>query len=109
MIIITRKFFKKNPPWFKDIYTQILQNVFKCLDKVYQNVFQRMKKDAAPGFPKFQKHGQWNSIIYPQYLIFPSSHIAVPKVCSAKTDYHRQIPKNLKKIDIPQVLCLKCG
>ena len=63
---------KKEKPWFKSVYSQTLQDVLKRLDKGYKAFFRRMKKGENPGFPKFKKRGQWNSITYPQYSKIPS-------------------------------------
>lgn len=84
---------KKERPWFKGVYSQVLQDVLKRLDKAYQNFFRRIKNGETPGFPTFKKHGEWNSITYPQYHAFPESRIKIPKVGIVKTVHHRQIPK----------------
>ncbi|MFW5908994.1 MAG: RNA-guided endonuclease InsQ/TnpB family protein, partial [Desulfosalsimonas sp.] len=87
---------KKARPWYKGVYSQVLQDVLRRLDKAYQHFFRRVKSDEVPGFPRFKKRGQWNSITYPQYSAFPSSRIKVPKVGTIKTVYHREIPKEAK-------------
>ncbi len=74
---------KKERPWFKGVYSQVLQDVLKRLDKAYQNFFRRIKNGETPGFPTFKKHGEWNSITYPQYHAFPESRIKIPKVGGA--------------------------
>ena len=53
---------KKERPWFKHVYSQVLQDVLKRLDGAYQRFFRQKK-----GFPKYKKRGQWNSITYPQF------------------------------------------
>jgi putative transposase len=84
-------------PWYKGVYSQVLQDVLKRLDNSYKSFFRRVKECTdAPGFPKFKKRGQWNSITYPQYSVFPSSLIVVPKVGTIKTVYHREVPETAK-------------
>ena len=46
---------KKARPWYKGVYSQVLQDVLKRLDKAYQNFFRRVKKGETPGYPKFKK------------------------------------------------------
>jgi putative transposase len=57
---------KKERPWFTSVYSQVLQDVLQRLDKAYQAFFRRVEKGGEPGFPKFRKKGEWNSITYPQ-------------------------------------------
>ena len=35
---------KKIRPWYKSVYSQVLQDVLKRLDKAYQNFFRRVKQ-----------------------------------------------------------------
>jgi len=53
---------KKERPWFKGVYSQVLQDALKRLDKAYKRFFRQKK-----GFPKFKKKGQWSSITYSQF------------------------------------------
>lgn len=59
---------KKLLPWYKSVYSTVLQDVLKRLKKSYQSFFRRMKdskiKSSEKGYPKFKKKGQWNSITY---------------------------------------------
>ena len=62
-------------------YNQVLQDVLKRVDKGYQAFFRRVKSGETPGFPKFKKKGQWDSITYPQDSNRPlDSNLTVPKV-----------------------------
>lgn len=99
---------KKERPWYKSIYSQVLQDCLKRLDKAYQNFFRRAKKGGEkPGFPKFKKRGQWNSLTYPQYSKRPDSKVSIPKVGDIKIIYHREIPKDatIKTLTITKEGC----
>lgn len=87
---------KKERPWFKSVYSQVLQDTLRRLDRAYQNFFRRIKEGREKaGFPKFKKRGQWNSITYPQYSGRPEGGtIKVPKIGDIDIVYHREIPKN---------------
>ncbi len=87
---------KKERPWFKSVYSQVLQDVLKRLDKSYQNFFRRVNAGEKPGFPKLKKRGQWDSITYPQYKKRPDSVIDVPKIGKIKLVLHREIPEEAK-------------
>jgi len=94
---------KEERPWFKSIHSQVLQDVLRRLDKGYKSFFRRVKNGETPGFPKFKKRGQWNSITYPQYQKRPTnSCIAVSKVGNIEIVYHRDIPEeaNIKTLTI---------
>lgn len=54
--------FKIERPWYKGVHSQVLQDVLKRLDKGFQSFFRRVKAGETPGYPKFRKRGQWNSI-----------------------------------------------
>ena len=86
---------KEERPWYKSIHSQVLQNVLHRLDVAYQAFFRRVKEGGVPGFPKFKKRGQWNSITYPQYRKRPTqSGVFVSKVGTIKIVYHWEIPEN---------------
>ena len=86
---------KEKKPWYKSVYSQVLQDVLKRVDKGYKAFFRRVKLGETPGFPKFKKKGQWNSITYPQYSVRPENgSLTVPKVGDLKIQYHREIPQN---------------
>ena len=88
---------KEERPWFKSIHSQVLQDVLKRLDNSYKSFFRRVKSGEKPGFPKFKKRGQWNSITYPQYRMFPlENRIKVPKLGSIKIVYHRLMLESAK-------------
>ncbi|GBC59848.1 hypothetical protein DENIS_0789 [Desulfonema ishimotonii] len=85
---------KKERPWYKGVYSQVLQDVLRRPDKGYQAFFRRTKAGGKPGFPKFRKRGQWNSITYPQYRKRPDSVITVPKIGRVRLVYHRELPED---------------
>lgn len=88
---------KKEKPWFKGVYSQVLQQALKRLDGAYQFFFRRVKAGETPGFPKFKKKGQWDSITYPQFSDRPEGkQLTVPKVGDLTIQYHREIPSEAK-------------
>lgn len=87
---------KKERPWYKGVYSQVLQDTLKRLDNAYKAFFRRVKKGEKSGFPRFKKRGQWESITYPQYNKHPDSYIKVPKLGQVKMVLHRTIPKDAK-------------
>lgn len=80
---------KEERPWFKGVYSQVLQDVLKRLDKAYQRFFRQKK-----GFPRFKKKGQYTSITFPQFKKHPVEGLLdIPKIGKIKLVYHRDIPE----------------
>jgi len=62
---------KSKYPKFKDIHSQVLQNVSDRLSKAFDNFFRRVKEKKAGkrikvGYPRFKKPVKYKSITYPQ-------------------------------------------
>ena len=89
---------KEQRPWFKSVQSQVLQDVLHRLDKAYKQFFKRVKNNKTPGFPKFKKRGQWDSITYPQHVKRPEYKketglvVSVSKVGDIRINLHREIP-----------------
>jgi len=86
---------KEVKPWYKSVYSQVLQNVIERLDGAYEKFFEGLKEGKKKaGFPKFKKRGKYSSITYPQYKFRPENgKIRIPKIGNVKIVYHREIPK----------------
>jgi putative transposase len=57
-------------PAYREIHSQVLQDVLTRLDKTYQAFFRRVKASKAgqtPGFPRFQGCHRYHSFTYKQY------------------------------------------
>ncbi len=53
-------------PAYADIYSQVLQDVLRRLDKAFAAFFRRLKNGEKPGYPRFQGQGRYDSFTYPQ-------------------------------------------
>lgn len=79
---------KKVRPWFKSVYSLVLQDVLRRLDLAYQKFF-----NQRYGFPKYKKKGQWNSITYADHYKKPEDgYLTIGKIGQLKIVYHREIP-----------------
>ena len=84
-------------PEFKNIHSQVLQDVLKRLDKAFQNFFRRLKSKQTPGFPRFKGFGRYSSITYPQFdLKTEGKKISVPKIGLIKFKFCRKFPELIK-------------
>src|SRR6478609_10531057 len=57
---------KEIRPEYKEIYSQILQDTLKRVDKAFKAFFKRCKEGKTPGFPRFQGYDRYDSFPYPQ-------------------------------------------
>ncbi|MGH9637296.1 MAG: RNA-guided endonuclease InsQ/TnpB family protein [Candidatus Angelobacter sp.] len=54
-------------PEYRDVHSQVLQDVLTRLDRAFQAFFRRVKNGEAPGYPRFQGSNRYNSFTYKQY------------------------------------------
>src|SRR5713101_9355977 len=51
---------------YKEIHSQVLQDVLTRLEKAYKDFFKRCKAGEKPGHPRFQGRNRYNSFTYTQ-------------------------------------------
>jgi len=51
---------------FKGVFSQVLQDVLRRLDKSFNAFFRRVKVGEEPGYPRFKGQGWYKSFTYPQ-------------------------------------------
>jgi len=91
---------KKQLPWLKDTYSQVLQSSIKDLDTALKN----MKKTGA-GFPQFKsKYTTAVAFRYQQHTRISECgrHLHMPKIGNVKIKLHRQLPYTYQCVTITQ-------
>src|SRR5215467_11987451 len=58
---------KEVRPEYRDIHSQVLQDVLTRLDRAFQAFFRRIHEGQTPGYPRFQGSNRYNSFTYKQY------------------------------------------
>src|SRR5690348_14590128 len=58
---------KEVRPEYRDIHSQVLQDVLTRLDRAFQAFFRRVKNGETPGYPRFQGSNRYNSFTYKQF------------------------------------------
>jgi putative transposase len=58
---------KEVRPEYRDIHSQVLQDVLTRLDRAFQRFFARLKAGETPGYPRFQGANRYNSFTYKQF------------------------------------------
>ena len=54
-------------PEFRDIRSQVVQDVLTRLDRAFQAFFRRVQAGEAPGYPRFKSSNRYNSFTYKQF------------------------------------------
>lgn len=58
---------KEVRPEYRDVHSQVLQDVLTRLDRAFQAFFRRFKAGEKPGYPRFQGSNRFNSFTYKQF------------------------------------------
>jgi putative transposase len=87
---------------YRDIHSQVLQDVLRKADKAFQAFFARCKRGATPGFPRFKGRNQFDSFTYPQggYSLTHDHRVCLSKIGSIKVKLHRQLHGTIKTCTI---------
>src|SRR5262249_39575078 len=58
---------KEVRPEYRDLHSQVLQDVLTRLDRAFQAFFRRVKAGEKPGYPRFQGSNRYNAFTYKQF------------------------------------------
>jgi putative transposase len=80
----------------KQVYSQVLQNVLKRVDRSFKNFFN------GYGYPRFQGRNRYNSFTYPQkgFSITDDDKLKLSKIGEIKLIQHRKIEGKIKTCTI---------
>lgn len=82
-------------PYQKDVYSQVLQNVLKRVDRTFQNFFR------GCGYPRFKGKNRYDSFTYPQSgFEVRDNRLTLSKIGSVKIILHRDIEGRIKTCTI---------
>jgi len=101
-------------PEYKSVYSHVLNNVLKRLDKSYQGFFRRINQGEKPGFPRFQSYKKYNSFTYPDSgFSLSGSHLQLSKIGNIKVKLHRPVEGKMKTCTIVRkngkyYVCFSC-
>ncbi len=92
---------------YKQIHSQVLQDVARRVDRAYENFFRRVKenktgKKQKAGFPRFKPRQRYRSITYPQsgFAIMENGHLKLSKIGELRMFQHRSICGEIKTLNI---------
>jgi putative transposase len=92
---------KKANPDLKTVFSQVLQDVLRRLDKAFKSFFRRVKAGENPGYPRFKGKGWYKSFTYPQSgFELDGSKLTLSKIGSIRIFKHRKIEGKIKTCTI---------
>lgn len=93
----------------KLIYSQVLQDVLKRVDRSFQNFFRRVKnKKGKAGFPRFQSKYRYKSFTFKQSGFgIENGKLRVSKIGKLKIKLHRKMVGQIKTLTISRDSCGK--
>jgi putative transposase len=85
---------KVDRPWYKDIHSQVLQEVPKRVEKTFDRWLAGDVNGKKSGRPRFKGKGQYKTFTYTQFKQhhFVNNKIMLSKIGDVKVIVHRQIP-----------------
>jgi putative transposase len=100
-------------PEYREIHSQVLQDVLKRLEKAMQDFFRRIREGQTPGRPRYKSASRYHSFTYPQggyEIIGQPEHLeknqkktcrlALSKIGHIKMVLHRPITGTIKTCTI---------
>jgi putative transposase len=89
---------KVTRPWYKEIYSQVLQDVAKRVDKTFERFIKGDCNGKRSGRPRFKGEGQYKTFTYPQVKddCLQGNQITLPKLGKFKVIVHRPILDGFK-------------
>jgi len=86
---------------FKGVFSQVLQDVLRRLDKSFKAFFRRVKTGEEPGYPRFKGQGWYKSFTYPQAgFKLEGSKLTLSKIGSIRIFKHREVEGKIKTCTI---------
>ncbi|NEQ70258.1 MAG: transposase [Symploca sp. SIO1B1] len=89
---------KKDRPWYKDIHSQVLQDVVKRVKVTFDRFLKGDSNRRRSGRPRFKTLNSYRTFTYPQIKqdCLQGNRIDLPKLGKIKLVLHRQIPEGYK-------------
>jgi putative transposase len=81
----------------KDVYSQVLCDVLRRLDKAFDAFFRRLKSGDKAGYPRFRSRSRYSSFTYPQSgFAVKNGKLILSKIGKVKIKLHREIEGKIK-------------
>ena len=98
---------KRMFPEYRNVYSQVLQDVARRLDRAFHNFFIRIKekrngKNIRARFPRFKSKGRYNSITYTQsgFRLLDNGHVWLSKLGEVRMFMHRSVTGEIRTLSV---------
>ena len=105
---------KQERPEFRNVYSQVLQDVLRRCEKAFDAFFRRVKAGQTPGYPRFKGKDRFNSFTYPQSgFRVEKDKLVLSKIGSVRMRLSRPIEGKIKTCTITKeadgwYVCFAC-
>jgi putative transposase len=87
-------------PDLAGVFSQVLQDTLRRLDKTYQAFFARVQRGQKAGFPRFKGRHRYDSFTYPQSGFALATKLQLSKIGNLKIKQHRDLEGESKTLTI---------
>ncbi|HEU5200450.1 MAG TPA: transposase [Ktedonobacterales bacterium] len=88
-------------PAYQEIYSQVLQDVLRRVERTFAAFFRRVANGETPGYPRFKRSGRYRSFTYPQSgFALAGNTLTLSKVGDLKVRLHRPMQGQVKTCTI---------
>ncbi|HEU5198390.1 MAG TPA: transposase [Ktedonobacterales bacterium] len=88
-------------PAYQDIYSQVLQDVLRRVDKTFAAFFRRVARGETPGYPRYKATSRYRSFTYPQSgFALAGNVLTLSKLGDLKVRLHRPMVGQVKTCTI---------
>ncbi|GHO61237.1 transposase [Ktedonobacter sp. SOSP1-52] len=86
---------------YKEIHSQVLQDVLRRVEKAFKDFFKRVKAGKKPGYPRFQSRTRYDSFCYPQAgFSIKNGRLELSKIGHSKIKLHCKVLGTIKTCTI---------
>jgi putative transposase len=96
---------KEVRPEYRDVHSQVLQDVLTRLDRAFQAYFRRVQAGEQPGYPRFQGARRYHSFTYKQFgngATLDSGFLVLSKIGRIGVRWSRPMEGTPKTVTISQ-------
>jgi putative transposase len=108
---------KEARPEYRDIHSQVLQDVLTRLDRAFQRFFARVKSGETAGYPRFQGVNRYNSFTYKQFAngaVFDNGFLVLSKIGRIAVRWSRPLEGAPQTVTVSReadgwYVCISCA
>jgi putative transposase len=108
---------KEVRPEYRDIHSQVLQDVLTRLDRAFHAFFRRVKHGETPGYPRFQGANRYTSFTYKQFgngATLDNGFLVLSKIGRIAVRWSRPIEGTPKTVTVSReadgwYVCFSCA